>query len=390
MSATGGRRPARSLVGTLGDLYRSRGLLLGLVATLAGFLLIVLAPSETAQVTVEGGRLVVNDGAQSLWAKFRIGDIGAAVFQVGITLTIFQVLLNQIAEDRFVEHVRQILDEQQDDVTYAVVKSMAAGTRINDLRLSPAELDHVIENASRLRSGDAELGKVIARKLRTGVFESNEIWRNLVVRAEILELERATDHGRSHDYYNLYFQFAYYTTNVRRSRFAFRVLRFGDYDEALRAEDVGAVWRLPSTGEFDDDTWNDAFTLNALSFGGRPVEFVRSDVEREFVGHIPTEDFEDTARIWVQYSFTAKILADGNLLSFEVPKPTFGATYSISIGAPDIQRIRALDYFGATKPASIDYTPDMDHTRVVSISVDDWILPKAGVVVVWKRESPLS
>ncbi|NKZ05487.1 hypothetical protein [Actinomadura latina] len=390
MSATSGRRPSRSLVGTLGDLYRSRGLLLGLVATLAGFLLIVLAPSETAQVTVEGGRLVVNDGAQSLWAKFRIADIGAAVFQVGITLTIFQVLLNQIAEDRFVEHVRQILDEQQDDVTYAVVKSMAAGTRINDLRLSPAELDHVIENASRLRSGDAELGKVIARKLRTGVFESNEIWRNLVVRAEILELERATDHGRLHDYYNLYFQFAYYTTNVRRSRFAFRVLRFGDYDEALRAEDVGAVWRLPSTGEFDDDTWNDAFTLNALSFGGRPVEFVRSDVEREFVGHIPTEDFEDTARIWVQYSFTAKILADGNLLSFEVPKPTFGATYSISIGAPDIQRIRALDYFGATKPASIDYTPDMDHTRVVSISVDDWILPKAGVVVVWKRESPLS
>lgn len=388
MSATGRRRPARNLVGTLGDLYRSRGLLLGLIATLIGFLLIVLAPSEAAQVTVEGGRLVVEDGSQSLWARFRIADIGAAVFQVGITLTIFQVLLNQIAEDRFVEHVRQILDEQQDDVTHAVVKSMAAGTHIVDLRLSPAELDHVIENASRLRSGDAELGKVIARKLRTGVFESSEIWRNLVVRSEILELQRATDHGREHDYYNLYFQFAYYTTNVRRSRFAFRVLRFGDYDEALRAEDVGAVWRLPSTGEFDDDTWGDAFTLNALSFGGRPVEFVRSDVEREFVGHIPTEEFDDTTSIWVQYSFTAKVLADGNLLSFEVPKPTFGATYSISIGAPDIERLRALDYFGATKPASIDYAPDMNHTRVVSISIDDWILPKAGVVVVWKRAAP--
>lgn len=382
-----GASRGRSLAGTLGDLYRSRGLLLGLVTTLVGFLLVVLSPPNTAQVAVEGGRLVLGADPESLWTRLRLTDVGVAVFQVGITLTIFQVLLNQIAEDRFVENVRQVIDEQRDDVTHAVVQALAAGRHIADLRLSAAELDQVIENASRLRSGNAELGKVIARKLRTGVFESNEIWRGLVVRAEILDLERAADHGREHDYYNVYFQFGYHTTNVRRSRFAFRVLRFGDYDEALRAEDVGAVWRLPSTGEFDA-SWADGFTLNGASFGGRAVRFARSDVEQEFVGHIPVEEFEDSTSIWIQYSFTAKVLADGNLLSFEVPKPTFGATYSVSVAVPDIERIRALDYFGATKPASIDYAPSLHQTRVVSIGIDDWILPKAGVVVVWKRRPP--
>ncbi|WP_157430283.1 hypothetical protein [Actinomadura macra] len=389
MSAPGGRGtrgPARNLVGTLSDLYRSRGLLLGVVATLAGFLLILLAPPAETEVALEGGRLIVGGGSHNLWTRFRVADIGVALFQVGITLTIFQVLLNQIAEDRFVEHVRQVLDEQQDEVAHAVVKSLSAGAHLADLRLSPDELDHVIENASRLRSGDAELGKVIARKLRTGVFESSEIWHGLVVRAEILEIEHAADHGRQHDYYSVYFQFGYHTSNVRRSRFAFRVLRFGDYDEALRAEDVGAVWRLPSTGELDD-TWADGFVLNGASFGSRTVDFARNDVEREFVGHLPVEEFEDSESIRVQYSFTAKVLADGNLLSFEVPKPTFGATYSVSVAVPDIERVRALDYFGATRPASIDYAPNMDRTRLVSVSIDDWILPKAGCVIVWKRRA---
>lgn len=347
----------------------------------------MLSPPNTTQLAVEGGRLIVDGGSDSLWTRFRIADIGVAVFQVGITLTIFQVLLNQIAEDRFVEHVREVIDEQQDEVAHAVVRSLSAGAHLADLRLSPTELDTVIENASRLRSGDAELGKVIARKLRAGVFETNEIWRSLVVRAEVLELERAADHDRAHDYFTVYFQFGYHTTNVRRSRFAFRVLRFDEYDEALRAEEVGAVWRLPSTGELDD-AWTDGFTLHGASFGSRTVNFARSDVEREFVGHIPVEEFEDSDSIRVQYSFTAKVLADGNLLSFEVPKPTFGATYSVSVAVPDIERVRALDYFGATRPASIDYAPDMDRTRLVSVSIDDWILPKAGFVVVWKRGTP--
>ncbi|SNS44173.1 hypothetical protein SAMN05443665_100462 [Actinomadura meyerae] len=378
----------RNLVNALGDLYRSRGLLLGLLATAVGLLLILLAPHNATEVAVRGDHLVIGGGQDDLWTKLRITDVGVAIFQVGITLTLFQVLLNQIAEDRFVEHVRTVLDEQQEDVKLAVAQSMAASENVETLRLSPEELDHVIETASRLRSGNPELGRVISRKLRTGVFESEEIWRSLVVRAEILELVPGGSGGREHDYYEVFFQFAYYTTNVRRTRFAFRVARWKDeYDVALRAQDMGAVWRLPSTGEFDDD-WSAGFTFIDATFGGRPVSFARSDIEREYVGHIPTEDFDDGQQILVQYSFSAKVLANGNLLSFEVPKPTFGATYSISVAVPGIERIRALDYFGATRPASISYAPGLDRTRVISVSVDDWILPKAGMAVVWHRRPP--
>lgn len=383
-----GASQPRTLVGTLGDLYRSRGLLLGLLSTTVGFILILVAPSPSAvHVSVKGGQLVIGPNHADIWMRFHIADIGVAIFQVGITLTLFQVLLNQIAEDRFVEHVREVLDDQQQEVKLAVAASLAASENISNLRLSPQELDQVIENASRLRSGDAELGRVISRKLRMGVFESDEIWRNLVVRAEILGLDRADANGRAHDYYDVYFQFSYHTTNVRRTRFSFRIARWKDeYDRSLRAPDMGAVWRLPSTGEFDDD-WTSGFTLLDATFAGRPVTFVENDVEREYVGYVPVDEFEESSSIMVQYSFSAKVLADGNLLSFEVPKPTFGATYSVSVSVPDIERIRALDYFGATRPASVSYVPSLAETRVVSVIVDDWILPKAGTVMVWKRRS---
>ena len=46
---------------------------------------------------------------------------------------------------------------------------------------------------------------------------------------------------------------------------------------------------------------------------------------------------------------------------------------------------RAPDYFGLTRPSSIEYAASLERTRFVAISVDDWILPKAGAVGVWKR-----
>ena len=320
-SASG--RPGRSLASTLTDLYRSRGLLLGLLSVAVGIILIVAAPDDTITVTPgPGGQLVVG-GQRGFLSRLQLADVGAAIFQAGLTITLFQVLLNQVAEDRFVEQVREALSERERAVQHAVVGSLAAGERLRDLKLAPDELDR--------------------------------------------------------------FQFGYRTNNVKKTRFAFRIARWQDeYDKYLRDPASGAVWRLPSSGEFDEE-WASGFTLHSLTFSGRPVGFQRNDAEREYVGAVPVDEFEDRSDVFVQYSFTAKVLADGNLLSFEVPRPTFSATYSVSIAVDDIERIRALDYFGSTRPASVEYSPSLEATRFVGVSVDDWILPKAGMVVIWKR-----
>lgn len=376
----------RTLSGTLSDLYRSRGLLLGVLASALGLLLILLAPSESATITTGPDGAPVIATPTSLWSQLRVYDIGVAIFQAGITITIFQVMLNQVAEDRFVEMVRDALVRQEDGVRTAVAQSLAAGSRLEALKLAPDELDRVIENAARLRSGNPELGNVISRKLRTNVFDSTEQWRNLVVRAELFGLDKAEHSGRQHDYYDVFFQFGYHTTDVKRTRFTFKVGTWQeDYDRLLRAPDMGVAWRLPSTGEFDD-RWSEAFSLLSVNFGGQQVQFQKNDVEREYVAFPPADEFTDRTDVFVQYSFNAKVLADGNLISFEVPKPTFSATYSISVSVPDIARIRALDYFGLTRPASVEYAPSLQETRFIAISVDDWILPKAGAVVVWKRK----
>lgn len=375
----------RTLPSALSDLYRSRGLLLGILATVVGLLLIMVSPSAKQTVTQGPNETLVISTSTSLWSALRVYDIGVAVFQTGLVIAIFQVMLNQIAEDRFVEMVRMALHQQEEDVRSAVAQSLAAGSRLDALHLAPEELDRVIENAARLRSGSPDLGSVISRKLRTNVFESPERWRNLVVRAELFGLDKADVSGRQHDYYDVFFQFGYHTTDIKRTRFTFKVGTWReDYDRLLRAPDMGVVWRLPSTGEFDTK-WSDGFSLLGVNFGGQQVQFQKNDIEREYVAFPPAEEFVDRTDVFVQYSFNAKVLADGNLLSFEVPKPTLSATYSISVSVPDIARIRALDYFGLTRPASIEYAPDLNDTRFIAISVDDWILPKAGAVVVWKR-----
>lgn len=353
-----------------------------------GLVLILITPAANTAIRTDPSGQVVISSSNALLNRLHVYDVGVALFQAGLTITIFQVLLNQIADDRFVEQVRDTLSEQETTIQRAVAESMSVGAHLELLKLAPAELDRVIENAARLRTGSAELGSVISRKLRTGVFESEEIWRNLVVRADIIALERSGSNGKAHDYFDVYFQFGYHTTNVKRTRFAIKVARWQDeYDKLLRARDFGAVWRLPSTAEYDDD-WANGFSLGSLTFGGQVVPFQLNEAEREYVAHIPADEFEGRPDVFVQYSFNAKILADGNLLSFEVPKPTFAATYSIGVAVEDIERIRALDYFGSTRPASIEYAPSLQSTRVIGISVDDWILPKAGVVVVWKRRVP--
>ena len=351
-----------------------------------GLLMILLPPSQSQTITAGQGGTFTISSPQSIWTALRVYDIGVAIFQAGLTITIFQVLLNQVSEDRFVEMVRVVLTQQESQVRDAVAQSLAAGSRLEAMKLAPDELDRVIENAARLRSGSAELGNVISRKLKSNVFESEERWRNLVVRAEIFALDKASAGGRQNDYYDVFFQFGYYTSDTKRTRFTFKVGGWrDDYDRLLRARDMGVVWRLPSTGEFDN-SWSEAFTLLNVNFAGQPVTFQKNEAEREYVAFPPADEFADRDDVFVQYSFNAKVLANGNLLSFEVPKPTFSATYSISVSVPDIERLRALDYFGLTRPASIEYAPSLDDTRFIAISVDDWILPKAGAVVVWKRK----
>jgi len=383
-----GERPRRNLTSALTDLYQSRGLLLGLLATAIGLVLTVITPPSETRLTQDATGAFVATVATNVFTRLHIDDIGAAMFQAGLTITLFQVLLNRIAEDRFAERVDLSLTDHEKRLELAVAKSLSASRSLEQLRLAPAELDQVIVNAVHLRTGNAELGAVIGRKLRAGVFETSETWRNLVVRADISELDAASASGRRYDYYDVYFQFGYHTTNTSKSRFALKVARWQDeYDKFLRDEELGAVWRLPSTGELDDD-WNAGFSLLAVSYGGRKLAFQKNDVEREYLTHLPVEEFSDRDDVLVQYSFTAKVLADGNLMSFEVPRPTFAATYSITIRVDDIERVRAFDYFGVTRPASIEYAPSLDRARVISITVDDWILPKAGTVVVWKRGGP--
>lgn len=377
----------RTLTSALTDLYRSRGLLLGLLAVTVGVLVMILAPQNAVTVTQGPGGTLIVGSPSNLLSRLHVGDVGLAIFQVGLTITIFQVLLDQVAADRFVEQVKGVIVDQEEQVQHAVAQSLAAADHLDQLNLAPRELDKVIQSAAQLRTGSPELGAVIAQKLRAGVFDTQECWRNLVVRVEILRLDRARTTGREHDYYDVYCNFGYHTTNVRRTRFAFRVARWRDeYDRFLRDHELGAVWRLPSTGEFDD-TWSEGFQLDHISFGGRAVTFDRNDIEREYVATAPMDQLDDRPEVFVQYAFTAKVLADGNLMSFEVPKPTFAATYSVSIAVDDIERVRAFDYFGATRPAAIEYSPSVKETRVVGVSVDDWILPKAGVIVVWNRKA---
>ncbi|WP_143202423.1 hypothetical protein [Amycolatopsis sp. CB00013] len=349
-------------------------------------MLILITPPASTVITQDATGKTIAKAAENVFTNLHIDDIGVAIFQAGLTIALFQVLLNRVAEDRFAERVSLSLVDHERSLELAVAKSLSAGRSLELLKLAPQELDQVIMNAVRLRTGNAELGSVIGRKLKTGVFDSNETWRNLVVRAEIFDVERAADTGRKYDYYNVYYQFGYHTTNLLRSRFALKVARWQDeYDKFLREDELGAVWRLPSTGELDDD-WNSGFSLSSVSYGGRQLKFQKSDIEREYVTYLPVGDFSDRDDVFVQYSFNAKVVADGNLLSFEVPKPTFSATYSISISVDDIERVRAFDYFGLTRPASIEYSPSLENARIISITVDDWILPKAGTVVVWKRK----
>lgn len=385
MSATPPSLSRRTLTGTLTDLYQSRGLLLGMLSTLIGLILILITPSAGTEIVQESPGKFAIKTTTSLFIRLHIDDIGVAIFQAGLTITLFQVLLNRIAEDRFAERVDLSLRDHESSMELAIAKSLVASRSLELLRLAPQELDQVIVNAVRLRTGNIELGSVIGRKLRTGVFETSETWRNLVVRADISSLEKAADSGKNYDYYDVYYQFGYHTTNIKKSRFALKVARWQDeYDKFLREDELGAVWRLPSTGEYDDD-WDNGFSLIGVTYGGRQLQSSKSDAEREYITYLPVDDFNDREEVLMQYSFNAKVLADGNLLSFEVPRPTFAATYSISISVSDIERVRAFDYFGLTRPASIEYSPSLSQTRVVSISVDDWILPKAGTVVVWKR-----
>lgn len=380
----------RSLSSTLTDLYQSRGLLLGLLATLIGLIFIIITPASAQQLQQDSAGKLFLIESDSVLLRLHIDDIGSALFQAGLTIALFQVLLNRIAEDRFAERVDLSLGEHEKTIRLAVGKSLAVSDSINHLQLSPEELEKVIVNAVRLRTKNSELGIVIGRKLRSGVFEARETWRNLTVRADIFALEQKAISGKQFDYYDVYYQFGYHTTNTSRSRFALKVARWRDeYDKYLRDEELGAVWRLPSTGEFDDD-WQAGFTLVDVSYGGVHLDFQVNEVEREYITHLPVEDVHDRDDILVQYTFNAKILCDGNLMSFEVPRPTFSATYSISIGVNDIERVRAFDYFGLTRPASIGYSPTLNNVRNISISVDDWILPKAGALIVWKRKPSAS
>lgn len=172
-----------------------------------------------------------------------------------------------------------------------------------------------------------------------------------------------------------------FTPHVDSLRFAC-VASNDDYETLLRDPETAEVWRTRSADGIDaaDES---AFVLTGVELDGEPQPFRRSTRKgwQVYTCRLGKAETGHASR-HLAYSFDVLVPRSKHCVYFDFGRPTKGLTIEVEHD-DSVDELQLLDFIG--KPA--DLRRARHHGAAdgdCSVATDDWIVPRAGAVAVWK------
>ena len=341
------------------QLYRTKLTLLAVLFVVAGFGLLTLA-----------------HGVQRGWlTHLPVGDVGSGLFTTGLIGVALQYLDARDADQRASERLRKVIAEEAPAIRDAVIDGFAFSPDALTSVTSPELLDRVVRNCLVAQLGDPDLAASSHEQLLKEAMTPAD--RQTDSR---LAIELTASTHKHHLKMTVRREYRF-TPHVDSLRFAC-VESHDDFEILLRDPETAEVWRAAAR---DGLSPVDAatFQLASVELDGEPLELHRS-VRRDMqlvTCRLPKPEPVPQPR-HLAYSYEVLLPVAKRHIYYDFNRPSHGLEVDISYDH-SVQDLRLIDFIG--EPTDLRRASHhSDEGGDSSVATDEWVLPRAGIVAVWK------
>ncbi|GAA4536491.1 hypothetical protein [Amycolatopsis samaneae] len=361
----------------LDQLYKTKLRLAGLVTALFGVGFLFL--SHTA-ATVPTLRWLV------AWPT---SELGTTLLSAGVVAVIFEYYARREADERATAHFRRAIRQEAPAIRDAVLHSFAFNPDTLKNIASNETLDRIAANAIGLRLGDQALALEAYADLREQVIRSPERWRDVEANVSLSPWDGGPAAGSG----------SMFVATIRweyRVKPASTVMRFAcvsdqtEYRDLLRDPTTNSVWYFEPHGRIGAQS-RDAFELVQFTVNG--VERAIRRTERRGAQHYTVVLGKEAAgsdELVIAHTYRVLIQRHSHLLYLDLPRPAKDFHVQFGYGHAGIKYVNVLDYFASPEAARIQRSPASTPAKMIDVSFDGQIFPRAGVAFVWVLEAELS
>jgi hypothetical protein len=354
----------------LDRLYTTKLTLLAVVSSVAGMGLLLVAGS------------VHGDPAWSWLNGLPVTEIGSALFSTGLIAIFFEFIDRQDADERANQRLRKVLAEEAPAIRDAVVDGFAFKPESLTNVASPATIDKIVENCLAIQLDNRTLAEEAYADLKNQLIGADRA-HDMSISVSLTPWESGPASGLG----------SMFVATIRweyKTRLTQKVLRFAsvstqdEYRELLQDPSVMASCYFEPIAGLDGGS-KEVFELVQFGVNGKSVPARRaaragaqSYVVTMAKGADPKPD-----EVTVSYTYRQLVQRNGHLLYVDIGRPTRGLKVDFFYGDCGIQYVNVLDYVSGKNQTRIERLPAAGPTPSVSIGVDGWVWPKAGVGFVW-------
>ncbi|MDQ6525545.1 hypothetical protein RB608_18140 [Nocardioides sp. LHD-245] len=367
----------------LARIYRLKLLFIGALLVILGLLTSTLAESLKG---LDSPSLVVAvvDGLSSVFLV--TGAIGIAV----------DFFTGRDKEAADTERLRNVLKEASPDIRDAVIAGFAETPDSMRGVATTETLDKLATNALVLRLGDEQFAREIYADVRDQAIRSSERWSDVDIDVRLSALaERSTEGAPRGSVGVPLFEVIVtwdYTLvpSARVQKFAC-VSNRDEFHDLLDEVPATSTWFLsPKTRLQPTD--KAAYELLQFSVDGEPCSIRRSATETR---QTYTVDLgEDVVRagkpVKIRHTLRTVITREGHWLQLAMTQPTKNLRLTLDYTDTNISTLQVTDLVSSAKQPWVSYLPQEQSTKVVSIEVPGWVLPKAAVTFIWTLDGEVA
>jgi hypothetical protein len=272
----------------------------------------------------------------------------------------------------------------------ALIREVMLGLLTDPLVLTTAMrrefIDSMLVNGLEARLGDRALAKEAYLGLLQQLGSSQE--RSYNYRCKITMVPSADGDRR---YYDAFVDLRYDTVLTRTSYWFTAVATLEEYNQLLTDRSWEVRWIVEPTVEYSqlDERVFDVQSVRIQGVGldierkerdGRKAFLATHDALGAFVGELVT----------VEYRFVVKLQKRAHVIMVNFVYPTRTAVVEFEYGLTDIYFVNVFDFFVSVQRPAIRRSPAGRDLKKIEVELNDWALPRSGVLFSWVLASEMS
>lgn len=352
-------------------LYTARLTLLAVMLTMVGLSLIILVRWA---------------GSYPHWAwvnRFPVLDLGSALFTTGLVAVLFTYLDGRDNEERAEQRLKRVIAAEAPAIRDAVIDGFAFKREDLARVATPERLDQIIVNSLGLRLGDNAFAEDIYTDIREQAVRATERWYDARISVRLSRaLDTGTTAGRS-ELFVATVTWEYTTVPTTQLRRFTCVDDRAEYRE-LTADPTTSVWYLNPRHGIAPGAMK-SFQLVQYAVDGQELSIRRSTrtAGQAYSVNLGKDVITNGRPVTIAYTYRTVVPVRGHLLHLDLEQPTKGIDIELDYSDCGIEYVNVVDFIASSQKTRVSLSPGSVPGQRVSIGFDGWVMPGAGVALVW-------